>query len=108
IGKRSSLGFTPGEFRAAFGGSTSGSDLTSRFFRFDYRMSDRMFLTFTGPVEINWRRPAVEWAFGVRLAWAPGTSQAADGPLLQKHSETAARRDDTWVPAPAPYGFLLG
>jgi hypothetical protein len=108
IGKRSSLGFTPGEFRAAFGGSTSGSDLTSRFFRFDYRMSDRLFLTFTGPLEVNWRRPAVEWAFGVGLAWAPGASQSADGPVLQKHSEIAQRRDDAWVPAPAPYGFLLG
>jgi hypothetical protein len=108
IGKRASLGFTPGEFRAAFGGSSSGSDLTSRFFRFDYRMSDRLFVTLTGPLEVNWRRPAVEWGFGVGLVWAPGTSQSADGPLLQAHSETAKRHDDAWVPAPAPYGFLLG
>jgi len=109
IGRRADLGFTPGEFRVAFGGAKNGTDFTTRLFRFDWRAGDRTFLTFTGPMEVNWRRPAVEWSLGVGISWAPSASQAASsGALLTSSSEKAERRDDGWSPPAAPYGRLEG
>lgn len=108
IGKRASIGFTPGEWRIAFGGAATAPDLATRFFRFDTRVGERLFLTLTGPMEVNWRKPAVEWSFGLGLTYAPGRSQATGGPLLQRHSEMADRHEDAWSPPPAPFGRLMG
>jgi hypothetical protein len=61
----------------------------TRLLRFDWRLGERLALTVNGPLELNWRRPAAEWSFGLGLSYAPGGSQAAGGPLLQSHTEKA-------------------
>ena len=108
LGKRASLGFTPAVWRLVFDKEQIATDLASRFFLFSMRVGDRLFLTVNGPIEVNWRKPAVEWSFGVGLAYAPGRSQSAAGAILQRHSEKVDRRDDDWSPPAAPYGRLLG
>src|SRR5262249_55196795 len=51
LGLRSGLGFTPAEVRVAFGGTSTGSEIVTRLLRFDYGLSDRLFLTVQGPLE---------------------------------------------------------
>jgi len=108
LGKRAALGLAPAAWRVAFGGEHGGTEIVTRLLRFDWRLGDRLALTLNGPLELNWRRPAAEWSFGLGLSYAPGASQAAGGPLLQSHTEKAERYDDSWDPPPAPYGRLLG
>jgi hypothetical protein len=108
LGKRAALGFSPAAWRVAFGGEKTGTDLATRFLRFDLRVGERLILTLNAPIEVNWRKPAVEWSVGLGLTYAPGRSQAAGGPLIQSHSEKVERRDDSWSPPSAPYGRLLG
>jgi hypothetical protein len=108
LGKRASLGFAPAAWRVAFGGDKGGTDLVTRLLRFDMRVGERWFLSLNAPIEVNWRKPAVEWSVGLGLAYAPGTSQAAGGPLIRSHSEKVERTDDSWTPPEAPYGRLLG
>jgi hypothetical protein len=108
VGKRAAIGFVPASWRVAFGGSQEGSEVSTRLFRFDWRMSEKLFLTLHAPVEFNWRRADVEWSVGLGLSYAPGRSQAAGGPLIRSHSEKVERRDDSWTPPAAPYGRLLG
>jgi hypothetical protein len=108
LGKRAALGFSPAAWRVAFGGEKTGTDLATRFFRFDLRVGERLNLTLNAPIEVNWRKPAVEWSVGLGLSYAPGGSQAAGGPLLRSHSEKVERQDDAWSPPVAPYGRLLG
>ena len=108
LGKRAALGFAPAAWRVAFGGEKTGTDLTTRFFRFDYRVGERLYVSLNAPIEVNWRKPAVEWSVGLGVGYAPGSSQAAGGPLIRSHSEKVERQDDSWSPPPAPYGRLLG
>jgi hypothetical protein len=108
IGKRASLGFVPAAWRVAFGGEKTGTELTTGFFRFDYLLTDRLALTFHGPLEINWRRPAAEWSLGVGLSYALSAAKLAGGSLIQRHEEKVERQDETWSPPDAPYGRLEG
>ncbi|HEX7253015.1 MAG TPA: hypothetical protein VF376_09060, partial [Thermoanaerobaculia bacterium] len=108
LGKRAALGFSPMGWRVAFGGDKDASELTTSFFRFDYLVSDRWSLTMTGPLDVNWRKPDVEWSFGLGLKYAFTSTKLAGGPLIQKHEEKVDRRDETWSPPAAPYGRLLG
>jgi len=108
LGKRAALGFSPASWRVAFGGEKTGTDLATRFFRFDLRVGERLSLTLNAPIEVNWRKPAVEWSVGLGVSYAPGASQAAGGPLIRSHSEKVERQDDSWSPPVAPYGRLLG
>jgi hypothetical protein len=108
LGKRAALGFVPAAWRVTFGGERGGSELVTRLLRFDLRLGEKLALTLNAPLEVNWRRPAAEWSFGLGLSYAPSASQAAAGPLIQSHSETVDRRDDSWEPQRAPYGRLLG
>ena len=82
--------------------------MSTRFFRFDYILTDRLALTFNGPLEINWRRPAAEWTLGVGLSYSLSAWTHPEDPLIRRHEETVERRDDTWDPPAAPYGRLLG
>ena len=108
IGKNAALGFSPAAWRVAFGGQQTGTDLATRLLRFDLRVGERLFLTLNAPIEVNWRKPAVEWSVGLGLTYAPGSSQAAGGPLIRSHSEKTERTDDSWSPPAAPYGRLAG
>src|SRR5215472_11128477 len=108
LGKRAALGFSPMGWRVVFGGDKDASELTTSFFRFDYLLSDRWSLTMTGPLDVNWRKPDVEWTFGLGLKYAFTSAKLAGGPLIQRHAEKVDRRDDTWSPPAAPYGRLLG
>jgi len=108
IGKRSSLGIVPASWRVAFGGEQTTTELSTRFFRFDYMLTDRLALTFNGPLEINWRRPAAEWTLGVGLSYSLSEWMKPGGPLIQRHEEKVERHDESWTPPEAPYGRLLG
>src|SRR5262245_18669756 len=108
LGKRASLGFVPAAWKVAFGGEKTGTELTSEFFRFDYLMTDRLALSFHGPLEINWRRPAAEWSVGIGLSYALTAAKLAGGALIQRHEDKVERRDETWSPPEAPYGRLEG
>jgi hypothetical protein len=108
LGKRSSLGFVPAAWRVAFGGERTGSELTTELLRFDYLISDRLALTFRGPLEVNWRKPAAELSFGIGLSYALTSPVFAGGPLIRHHSDKVERVDETWSPPDAPYGRLEG
>jgi hypothetical protein len=108
LGRRSALGFVPASWRTTFGGEKSGSELSTRFFRFDYILSNRLALTFDGPLEINWRRPAAEWAIGIGLSYTLRSVRLAGGSLIEHHEEKVDRTDASWSPPAAPYGRLLG
>ena len=108
LGKRASLGFVPAAWKVAFGGEKTGTELTTSFFRFDYLFSDRFALTFNGPLEINWRKPAAEWSLGIGLSYALSAAKLTGGPLIQRHEEKVERRDENWSPPEAPYGRLQG
>jgi hypothetical protein len=108
IGRRMALGFVPAAWRIAFGGEKSGAEVTTSFLRFDYRLSERLWLHFAGPLELNWRKPAAEWSLGVGLNYALTAAKLAGGPIIQHHEDQVERRDETWVPPAAPYGRLEG
>ncbi len=108
LGKRAALGFTPAAWRLVFADDRISSDLVTDFFRFDYLLSDRLALTFRGPLEVNWRKPAAELSFGVGLSYALTSPALAGGPLVQSHVDTIERIDETWSPPEAPYGRLKG
>ena len=108
LGKRAALGFVPAAWRVAFGGDRTGSEISTEFFRFDAFLSDRLALTFHGPLEINWRKPAAELSVGLGLSWALRSAKLAGGPLIEHHSEKVDRQDDSWSPPAAPYGRLEG
>ena len=109
VGLRATLGFTPAGLRVTYGGDRAGPELVSRFLRFDYMLKEGLFLSVDAPMEVNWLKPRVEWTFGVGLIYAPASSRLSkDRGLLLQTGTLAARRDDAWVPPPAPYGHLRG
>ena len=108
LGKHASLGFVPAEWRLVFAKDQVASELSTEFLRFDYLLSKRMALTFRGPLEINWRKPAAELSFGVGLSYAL-TAPALSGDSLVEHTEKTERVDEAaWSPPQAPYGRLQG
>ena len=108
IGRRLALGFTPAAWRVAFGGDRTGSEVTSNFFRVDYVIDSRFAITFHGPLEIDWRKPAAELSLGIGVSWALTSPKFAGGPLVEHHTEKVEREDETWSPPEAPYGRLEG
>jgi len=109
VGLRATLGFTPAAMRVTYGGDRAGPELTSRFFRFNYKLKDGLFLSVDAPMEVNWLKPRVEWTFGVGLIYAPPSNRLSkDRGLLLSKETLAVRQDDAWVPPPAPYGHLRG
>ena len=108
LGRKSTLGFVPAAWRTTFGGDKSGPELATRLFRFDYILSKRLAVTFDGPLEVNWRKPAAEWSFGLGVSYALRSAKLAGGPLIERHEEKVDRRDETWSPPSAPYGRLQG
>ena len=108
LGRRAALGFTPASWRVAFGGDRTGSEVTSRFFHFEYALSPRFALSFDGPLDVNWKRPAAEWSVGVGLSYALRSARLAGGSLLERHADKVERRDESWSPPAAPYGRIEG
>ena len=107
-GNRLLVGLQPLGLRYTFGGDRSGQEIVSRLLRFNYKLNERLFLSVDAPMEVNWLKPRVEWTFGVGLKYAPMSSRLSRGRDLFESEEKAERRDDTWVPPPAPYGHLEG
>ena len=109
LGRHSALGFTPAAWRITFGGEKAASELTTSLFRYDYLLGNRFLITVNGPLELNWRKPATEWSFGIGLSYALTAAKlAGSGPLIRRHEEKVDRRDETWSPPSAPYGRLEG
>ncbi|MFI5181414.1 MAG: hypothetical protein ACHQPI_08500 [Thermoanaerobaculia bacterium] len=108
VGLRGFLGFTPAGFLATFGSGRTGPEWVTRFLRFDYMLSRKLSVSFIGPLEVNWMKPQAEWSLGVGVSYALGASRLAGGPILVQHKEAAERKDEAWLPPPAPYGRLKG
>lgn len=108
LGKRAALGFTPAAWKVLFGGDQTGSEIVTDFFRFDYLLGKRWALTFRGPLEIDWRKPAAELSFGVGLSYGLTSPRLAGGVLVEHHDDKVDRIDESWDPPEAPYGRLEG
>ncbi len=108
VGFKAAVGFTPAEVRTVFGGTGGGAEVVTRLLRFDYKLSDGVQLSLSAPLEVNWRKPRADWSFGAGLAWGLTSPRFAGGHTLLHHDEEVVRRDDAWVPPPAPYGRLGG
>jgi hypothetical protein len=109
VGLRAMIGFTPLGLRVTYGGDRAGPELVSRFLRFNYKLKDGLFLSVDAPLEVNWLKPRLEWTVGVGLLYAPPSSRLSkDNGLLLRREPPPIRRDDAWVPPPAPYGHIEG
>jgi hypothetical protein len=109
VGLRATLGFQPAGLRVTYGNDRAGPELVSRFFRFNYKLKDGLFLSVDAPLEVNWLKPRVEWTFGVGLIYAPPSNRLSkDRGLLLQTETLATRQDEAWVPPPAPYGHIHG
>ena len=109
VGYKAAIGFTPAELRAVFGGPSDGSEVVTRLFHFNYALSEKFLLSVEAPLEVNWRKPQAQWSFAVSLSYALSSRRLVGGSTLLHHDkEKTERRDETWVPPPAPYGRLQG
>jgi hypothetical protein len=109
VGLRSTLGFQPAGLRVTYGNERAGPELVSRFFHLNYQLKEGLFLSVDAPLEVNWLKPRVEWTFAVGLVYAPASTRLSkDRGLLLQTETLATRRDDAWVPPPAPYGHIHG
>ena len=108
VGYKAAIGFTPAELRVVFGGPSDGSEVVTRLFRFNYALSERLFLSVQAPLEVNWRKPQAQWSFSLGVSYALSARRLVTGDTLLRHEEKAQRKDDEWVPPPAPYGRLQG
>ncbi|HET7453205.1 MAG TPA: hypothetical protein VFL12_10715, partial [Thermoanaerobaculia bacterium] len=52
--------------------------------------------------------PKVEWTVGAGLTYSPASRRLAQGEELLHDDDRTERRDEAWVPPPAPYGRLEG
>ena len=108
VGNRVTVGLQPVGLRYTFGGDRSGPELVSRLLRFNYKLKDRLFLSVDAPIEVNWLKPKAEWTVGLGLTYSPAVNRLARGRDLLEEETLAERRDEAWVPPPAPYGHLEG
>ena len=108
VGNRLTVGLQPIGLRYTFGGERSGPELVTRLLRFNYKLDPRLFLSVDAPIEVNWLKPRVEWTVGLGLTYSPRTNRLARGRDLLEEEPVAERRDESWVPPPAPYGHLEG
>ncbi len=108
LGKRAALGFSPMVWHTTFGSGATGPELLTQLFLSEYRLGERTWLSFIGPLQVNWLVPRAEWYFGASLGVAVGSARVAGGPVITHYDERAERQDDAWIPPPAPYGRLKG
>lgn len=108
VGTRFAVGLQPLGLRYTFGGDRSGPEPVTRLLRFNYKLKEKLFLAVDAPIEVNWLKPKVEWTFGVGLTYAPQSTLLSRGRDLLEAEAKAERRDEAWVPPPAPYGHLEG
>jgi hypothetical protein len=108
FGPRSALGITPIGWRLAFGGDNGGSDVFTQLVRYDFLFTDSLSVSVFGPVEVDWRRGALDWSFGLALGYQPARTRIPGGPLIRPREERSERQDDTWAPEPLWYGRLKG
>ncbi len=108
VGKRAAVGFSPMVWRATFGSGATGPEVLTQLFQSEYRLGERTWLSLVGPLQVNWLVPRVEWYLGASLGVAVGSARVAGGPIITHYDASAERRDDAWIPPPAPYGRLKG
>ncbi len=108
VGQRVTVGLQPVGLRYVVGGNRSDPEIVSRLLRFNYKLNDRLFLSVDAPIEVDWLKPKTEWTFGAGLTFSPVSHRLDRGLDLGEKEEKAERRDESWVPPPAPYGRLRG
>lgn len=108
VGYRALVGLTPAELRTAFGASGSGFEFLTRLLQFDYVMGRDLSLRVEAPLSVNWVMPRADWSIAVGISYGLSSPRLVGGQSLVRHDEEAERRDDSWVPPPAPYGRLEG
>ena len=108
VGMKAFIGLTPAELRIVYGASGGNLEMLTRLLRFDYAVSQDVALSVEAPLVVNWVEPAVHWSLGVGVSYGLSSPRFVGGHSLVHHDETAGRRDDEWVPPPAPYGRLEG
>ncbi len=108
VGSKAFIGLTPAELRIVYGASGGNLEMVTRLLRLDYAVSQDVALSVEGPLVVNWVQPAVHWSLGVGVSYGLSSPHFVGGHSLVRHDEAAERRDDEWVPPPAPYGRLEG
>jgi hypothetical protein len=108
FGKTLLVGLTPAQLRIGFGPGTRGAEIASQLATVYWQPTPSLWLAFRGPVDVNWSRAEVGWAFGLTVGLAPSTQEVSPQSLIRPHEERAERHDDAWSPEPLWYGRLKG
>ncbi len=106
--RRSALGFSPLAGRYAFGGSEGGWEIFTQALQYEFHAAENVSISFRGPVEFDWRRVSVDWAFGIVIGYTPSRKELAHGSAIGPPAEAVQRHDDQWAPEPLWYGRLKG
>jgi hypothetical protein len=108
FGMHSAVGFTPAQLRVTFGSEIGSAEIVTEALLLVWRPTDNFWMAVRGPVEFNWSRAQVGWAFGLTLGLAPSTKEASSEALISRPEDHADRHDDEWGPEPLWYGRLKG
>jgi hypothetical protein len=108
VGLKSAVGLTPAELRVVYGSSGGDFELLTRLLQFQYELGGGTMLSLEGPLAVNWVQPGVHWSVGIGFTYGLSSPRAVTGDTLIARGERPERRDDAWVPPPAPYDQLHG
>lgn len=106
--RRAAVGFSPLSARYTLGGSSKGWDISTQAFHYEFHVAENIAVSVLGPVELDWRRVSLDWAFGVVVGYTPSRRHVAGGPLIGPPPSTVPRHDDQWAPEPLWFGHLKG
>jgi hypothetical protein len=83
-------------------------ELLTRLLQFHYGLSGGFELSLEAPLAVNWVEPSAHWSLGLGFSYALSSRRLVTGDTLVGRGEPVERRDEDWVPPPAPYGQLHG
>jgi hypothetical protein len=106
--RRAAVGFSPLSGRYTLGGPSKGWEIYTQAFHYEFHVAENISVSVLGPVEFDWRRVTVDWAFGVVVGYTPSRRHVAGGPLIGPPASTVPRHDDRWAPEPLWFGHLKG
>ena len=108
FGSNAAGGFTPVQLRTFIGSGTGSAGIGSQLLVFYWQPAPGFWLGVHGPLEFNWSRAQVDWAFGLSLGLSPSTHEVSPGQLIRPGEQHAERHDEEWAPEPLWYGRLKG